>query len=192
MFAYIQDGFPIELDRRSPFTLNDKHYPTAVFNWAEATLLEHGIYKIRDNVKPTGVLIIGNHLEFQDGVVRRVWDTMEIPEDQKKSELKDKIEKERDRRIMLPSQITLEGVSFLVDTDPRSQQIIDTLYGIGLGKKITSDPTTIQFRDATNTLQNLDADDLINMGLQIVAKVDTLYRKSWDLKALVDDGGLVS
>lgn len=92
---------------------------------------------------------------------------------------------ERDRRIALGAVVTIGGVTFTVQTrDEIDFRNINGLVSKGILLTMTSDPSTVTFRDADNVDHVLSGAGLVSMGSQIAAHVDALYKASWALKAL--------
>jgi hypothetical protein len=95
------------------------------------------------------------------------------------------IDKERDRRRFSPMSVTLpKAGTFSVNMDVTSQANIQALTTIGmyLAQNAPSQITT--FRDYKNIEHSLEPLELISMGLQVAGFIQTLYKKSWALKAM--------
>lgn len=97
--------------------------------------------------------------------------------------LRNLVNKERDRRILLPKELVLSsGKSFTVDMTGESRANIDSMVGASLAKKALGLNTTISFRDADNVDHDLTNDEIIEMGLLLVQSVEQLHIKSRAIK----------
>lgn len=102
------------------------------------------------------------------------------------AELPAKVNAERDRRIAAGMAVTVSVGTFNVQTDPKSREIIAGLSQVGLIRNVSSDTTTTIFRDADNIEWTLTPADLVSMGMQVAAMVDSVYKASWTIKARPD------
>ena len=98
----------------------------------------------------------------------------------------EEINAERDRRIAAGMAVTVSVGTFNVQTDPKSREIIAGLSQVGLIRNVSSDTTTTAFRDADNIERTLTPADLVSMGMQVAAMVDSVYKASWTIKARND------
>ena len=73
---------------------------------------------------------------------------------------------------------------FRINMDEKSQRNIQGLATVGINMALGGITTTVAFRDYDNVMQDLTAEDLRNMGLQAAARIQTVYAKSWALKAM--------
>jgi hypothetical protein len=94
------------------------------------------------------------------------------------------VDAERGRRRALPATVTVSAGTFQVNMDDTSQANIQGLTTMGLYLSSASPSTIVPFRDFTNQMHNLTPADLISMGLQVASRVQSLYTKSWALKAM--------
>ena len=91
---------------------------------------------------------------------------------------------ERERRIQEPwiVQMPSNGAVFQVNMDTESQRNIQGLSTIGIVLKTAAPMQNTMFRDYVNKVHALTPDDLISMGLQIAARIQSVYQKAWALK----------
>lgn len=95
------------------------------------------------------------------------------------------VNEERARRIAAGATVTVAGIGlFDVQTDPESREKIAGLASVGLIRKVSGLTDTTTFRDANNNDRVLDPDQLIEMGMQVAARVDAIFKASWAIKAL--------
>ena len=102
------------------------------------------------------------------------------------AEIPAKVNAERERRISAGMAVTVSVGTFNVQTDPKSREIIAGLSQVGLIRNVSSDTTTMVFRDADNIERTLTPADLVSMGMQVAAMVDSVYQASWAIKARND------
>lgn len=94
------------------------------------------------------------------------------------------ITEERERRILLPKTVSLSsGKTFTVDMDNGGRDNIGALASAGLAKSAIGSNTTVSFRDHNNQDWSLTNDDMIEMGLQVMAQVEVLHTASRAIKA---------
>lgn len=97
----------------------------------------------------------------------------------------DQIGAERERRIAMPLLVVVPGLDpFQINMDSASQRNIQGLASQGVLLLMTSDPTTIQFRDYANAFQMLGGAQLVAMGQQAAARIQACYQAQWALMAL--------
>ena len=97
----------------------------------------------------------------------------------------DQIGAERERRIAMPLLVVVPGLDpFQINMDEKSQRNIQGLASQGVLLLMTSDPTTIQFRDYANEFQQLGGAQLVAMGQQAAARIQACYQAQWALMAL--------
>jgi hypothetical protein len=96
------------------------------------------------------------------------------------------VDAERDRRIALGVAVTLaDSSSFTVQTrDERDFRNVAGLSTAALAYKALGQSPTIVFRDAANVNHNLTPDLVIEMGLKVAAATESIYARSWALKAI--------
>lgn len=95
------------------------------------------------------------------------------------------VNRERDRRIMLPKTVTLPNAGMMtVDMANGGRENIGQLGTAAIARTMNNITGTISFRDADNTDHNLTNADLIAMGLQIMAQVSALHVKARAIKAM--------
>lgn len=95
------------------------------------------------------------------------------------------VNEERERRIGMVTSITIGGSLMNVDMSDQSRQNINglsTLAIIALMNNVTT--PIVNFRDADNIDHALTAAQVISMGQQVAARIDSVYKKSWAIKAL--------
>jgi hypothetical protein len=109
--------------------------------------------------------------------------------EQKKTQLKQSINQERDRRWPGTVNCDLAGDGSLVipadarnDTDLRNIQAVTTAAQVIAG---TPD-AVLKFRDANDVTHNLSPKEVITLGLTVQAHVQSFYEKAWDLKDSID------
>ena len=109
--------------------------------------------------------------------------------EQKKTQLKQSVNQERDRRWPGTVNCDLVGDGSLVipadarnDTDLRNIQAVTTAAQVIAG---TPD-AVLKFRDATNVTHNLSPEEVIALGLAVQAHVQSFYEKAWALKDSID------
>ncbi len=96
------------------------------------------------------------------------------------------VDMERDRRVALGTVVTLsDAQTFTVQT--RNADDFRNISGLAtsaLALKAAGQNPVIQFRDADNINRDLTTDLTIELGLQVAAFVQTIYAKSWAVKAM--------
>lgn len=109
--------------------------------------------------------------------------------EQKKAQLKQSVNQERDRRWPGTVDCDLAGDGSLVipadarnDTDLRNIQAVTTAAQVIAG---TPD-AVLKFRDATDVTHNLSPEEVIALGLIAQAHVQSFYEKAWVLKDSID------
>jgi hypothetical protein len=109
--------------------------------------------------------------------------------EQKKDQLKQSVNQERDRRW--PGTVTcdLAGDGSRIipadarnDTDLRNIQAVTTTAQVVAG---TPD-AVLKFRDANDVTHNLSPEEVIALGLIVQAHVQSFYEKAWALKDSID------
>lgn len=94
------------------------------------------------------------------------------------------VNRERDRRIMLPKTVTLPNAGTItVDMVNGGRENIGDLGSAAIAKTLASDNATISFRDSSNVDHDLTNADIIAMGLQIMAQVSAIHVKARTIKA---------
>ena len=108
---------------------------------------------------------------------------------QKKAQLKQSVNQERDRRWPGTVNCDLAGDGSLVipadarnDTDLRNIQAVTTAAQVIAG---TPD-AVLKFRDANDVTHNLSPEEVIALGLTVQAHVQSFYEKAWALKDSID------
>lgn len=95
------------------------------------------------------------------------------------------VDAERERRIALPLSVAVpSGASFPINMDPEAQRNIQGLATAGILLNATAPSQETNFRDYENQTHALMPGDLIAMGLQVMARIQAVYQKSWALKAM--------
>jgi alkanesulfonate monooxygenase SsuD/methylene tetrahydromethanopterin reductase-like flavin-dependent oxidoreductase (luciferase family) len=94
------------------------------------------------------------------------------------------VDAERERRIGLPLTVTLSVGSIPINMDDKAQRNLQGLATVGQYLTATGSSQTTTFRDYDNTDHDLTPADLVSMGLQVAAHVQSIYAKSWALKAM--------
>ena len=109
--------------------------------------------------------------------------------EQKKIQLKQSVNQERDRRWRGTVDCDLAGDGSLVipadarnDTDLRNIQAVTTAAQVIAG---TPD-AVLKFRDANDVTHNLSPEEVITLGLTVQAYVQSFYEKAWALKDNID------
>jgi len=109
--------------------------------------------------------------------------------EQKKTQLKQSVNQERDRRWPGTVDCDLAGDGSLVipadarnDTDLRNIQAVTTTAQVIAG---TPD-AVLKFRDANDVTHNLSPEEVIALGLIVQAHVQSFYEKAWALKDSID------
>ena len=109
--------------------------------------------------------------------------------EQKKFQLKQAVNQERDRRWPGTVNCDLAGDGSLVipadarnDTDLRNIQAVTTAAQVVAG---TPD-AVLKFRDANDVTHNLSPEEVITLGLIVQAHVRSFYEKAWTLKDSID------
>jgi hypothetical protein len=109
--------------------------------------------------------------------------------EQKKAQLKQSVNQERDRRWPGTVNCDLAGDGSLVipadarnDTDLRNIQAVTTTAQVVAG---TPD-AVLKFRDANDVTHNLSPEEVIALGLIVQAHVQSFYEKAWALKDSID------
>jgi 3-polyprenyl-4-hydroxybenzoate decarboxylase len=109
--------------------------------------------------------------------------------EQKKAQLKQSVNRERDRRWPGTVNCDLAGDGSLVipadarnDTDLRNIQAVTTTAQVVAG---TPD-AVLKFRDANDITHNLSPEEVITLGLIVQAHVQSFYEKAWTLKDSID------
>ena len=109
--------------------------------------------------------------------------------EQKKTQLKQSVNQERDRRWRGTVNCDLAGDGSLVipadvrnDTDLRNIQAVTTAAQVIAG---TPD-AVLKFRDANDVTHNLSPEEVIALGLIVQAHVQSFYEKAWVLKDSID------
>lgn len=105
--------------------------------------------------------------------------------EQKKTQLKQSVNQERDRRWPGTVNCDLAGDGSLIipadarnDTDLRNIQAVTTAAQVISG---TPD-AVLKFRDATDVTHNLSPEEVITLGMIVQAHVQSFYEKAWALK----------
>jgi len=94
------------------------------------------------------------------------------------------VDVERERRIALPLGVNLPSGSFRINMDPESQRNIQGLSTAGILLSSAAPGQKTTFRDYDNVNHDLLPSDLIQMGLQVMARIQAVYQKAWALKAI--------
>ena len=109
--------------------------------------------------------------------------------EQKKAQLKQSVNQERDRRWPSTVNCDLAGDGSRIipadarnDTDLRNIQAVTTTAQVVAG---TPD-AVLKFRDANDVTHNLSPEEVIALGLIVQAHVQSFYEKAWALKDSID------
>lgn len=95
------------------------------------------------------------------------------------------VDGERERRIALPLTVTVAGLGrFPIDMDGTSQRNLNGLASAAILRTMQGDVTLITFRDADNVDQVMTPPQVLQMGMQVAARIDAIYKASWAIKAL--------
>lgn len=94
------------------------------------------------------------------------------------------VDVERERRIALPLGVALPSGSFRINMDPESQRNIQGLSTAGILLSSAAPTQKTTFRDYDNVSHDLLPSDLVQMGLQVMARIQAVYQKAWALKAI--------
>lgn len=94
------------------------------------------------------------------------------------------VDNERERRIGLPLTVTLSVGSISINMDDKSQRNLQGLASVGQYLVGTGSSQTTTFRDYNNADHDLTPTDLVSMGLQVAARIQAVYDKSWALKEM--------
>lgn len=93
------------------------------------------------------------------------------------------INEERRCRIDQGTPVTVSACrTFTIQTRPDDIANITALSLAALLRKNAGLTTPFKFRDANNTDQTLSPDEMITMGEQAFAFLDSVYKKSWAIK----------
>lgn len=108
---------------------------------------------------------------------------------ERKAELKQSVNRERDRRWPGTVNCDLAGDGSLVipadarnDTDLRNIQAVTTTAQVVAG----TPNAVLKFRDANDVTHNLSPEEVITLGLIVQAHVQSFYEKAWTLKDSID------
>lgn len=123
------------------------------------------------------------HTTPGEGAIGQVWDGSKFNDPVPPAPTADDVDVERDRRRALPLSVTLSVGTFQINMDPVSQTNIQGLSTVGLYLTSLNSTQTTPFRDYTNVSHDLSPSDLVSMGLQVAAHVQTLYTASWAIKS---------
>lgn len=95
------------------------------------------------------------------------------------------VNRERDRRILLPKTVTLPNAGTItVDIDRGGRENIGNLVTAAIAKTLASNSSTVSFRDSSNVDRDLTNADYIAMGLQIMQAGNAIHVKARALKAM--------
>jgi hypothetical protein len=95
------------------------------------------------------------------------------------------VNRERDRRILLPKTVTLPNAGTItVDIDRGGRENIGDLVTAAIAKTIAGNNTPVSFRDASNVDRDLTNADYIAMGLQIMQQGSAIHIKARAIKAM--------
>ena len=95
------------------------------------------------------------------------------------------INAERERRIALPLMVTVAGLgSFPIDMGVTSQRNLNGLASAAILRTMQGDTTLVTFRDADNVDQDLTPQQVLQMAMQAAARIDAVYKRSWEIKAM--------
>jgi hypothetical protein len=155
---------------------------------------EFGVYKIQPipsvNAGQTREVVDPYYSAGDDAVYNEIArDRTQSEIEQKKTQLKQSVNRERDRRWPGTVNCDLAGDGSLVipadarnDTDLRNIQAVTTTAQVVAG---TPD-AVLKFRDANDITHNLSPEEVITLGLIVQAHVQSFYEKAWTLKDSTD------
>jgi hypothetical protein len=155
---------------------------------------EFGVYKIQPipsvNAGQTREVVDPYYSAGDDAVYNEIArDRTQSEIEQKKTQLKQSVNRERDRRWPGTVNCDLAGDGSLVipadarnDTDLRNIQAVTTTAQVVAG---TPD-AVLKFRDADDITHNLSPEEVITLGLIVQAHVQSFYEKAWTLKDSID------
>jgi hypothetical protein len=155
---------------------------------------EFGVYKIQPipsvNAGQTREVVDPYYSAGDDAVYNEIArDRTPSEIEQKKTQLKQSVNRERDRRWPGTVNCDLAGDGSLVipadarnDTDLRNIQAVTTTAQVVAG---TPD-AVLKFRDANDVTHNLSPEEVIALGLIVQAHVQSFYEKAWVLKDSID------
>jgi hypothetical protein len=155
---------------------------------------EFGVYKIQPIPSVTAGQtreVVSPYYSADDDAVYNeiVRDRTPSEVEQKKVQLKQSVNQERDRRWRGTVDCDLAGDGSLVipadarnDTDLRNIQAVTTAAQVIAG---TPD-AVLKFRDANDVTHNLSPEEVIALGLIVQAHVQSFYEKAWALKDSID------
>lgn len=94
------------------------------------------------------------------------------------------VDAERERRIALPLTVSLGETSFRINMDALAQRNLGGLASVGQYLVATASAQTTAFRDYDNVSHDLTGADLVALGLQVAARIQFVFGKSWAIKAM--------
>jgi hypothetical protein len=155
---------------------------------------EFGVYKIQPipsvSAGQTKEVVSPHYSADDDAVYNEIArDRTPSEIEQKKAQLKQSVNQERDRRWPGTVNCDLAGDGSRIipadarnDTDLRNIQAVTTTAQVVAG---TPD-AVLKFRDANDVTHNLSPEEVIALGLIVQAHVQSFYEKAWVLKDSTD------
>jgi len=155
-------------------------YPREIESlWTPEELATVGLYAPEVPGIPEHMQIVSQTVERIKGVVQFVFLLEPMPHPTKAD-----VDDERERRIALPLSVTVSIGTFQINMDANAQRNIQGLSSVGQYFVAIGDTQLTQFRDFANEIQYLPPADLIAMGLQVAARIQAVYAKSWLIREM--------
>lgn len=109
--------------------------------------------------------------------------------EQKKIQLKQSVNQERDRRWRGTVDCDLSGDgSLVIPADARNDTDLRNIQAVTTTAQVVADTpdAVLKFRDANDVTHNLSPEEVITLGLIVQAHVQSFYEKAWALKDSID------
>lgn len=131
--------------------------------------------------------LVGPVYVIEENRVLRQW-TVEARSD---TDQRAAVDAERDRRIALGVTITIDATQVQIPVQTRNETDFRNLNGLVSQALVnlslaSNDP--ISFRDANNTVHTLTPAEMIELGSDVAAHVQSVYTAAWQLKSGVIPG----
>ena len=96
------------------------------------------------------------------------------------------VDLEREDRIAMPLavQVPSLGAAIRINMDEKSQRNVQGLATAGILLSSAAPGQKTAFRDYDNVSHDLLPGDLVQIGLQVMARIQAVYQRAWALKAM--------
>ena len=154
----------------------------------EAAAANHGMAQIANGERPAETLTrtpVYAGLVDAEGVPTRSWTLEPVELEQAKEAMWRAVKRQRTLLTESPGA-TVTTPAGVVQSDARSQANINGLVTMAILSQMTGQPFSAAFTLADNTVVNLNATQMIGLGVAVGRNVQTVYARATELREEID------